>query len=59
MLQYGSALFVTTWLQVLLQPLLETVNCSVNKPAAPASTVTFWPLVGPLIVPGPAVINQL
>ena len=45
---------VTVLLQLLLHPLASVMaKCKVKLPAVPASTVTAWPVVAPLIVPLP------
>jgi hypothetical protein len=55
--QVGCGFTVTVRVQVEMQPWLFTVAVSVNDPEAPAVTLTELPVVEPMIVPLPEMIQ--
>jgi hypothetical protein len=55
--QVGCGFTVTVQVQVEMQPWLLTVAVSVNDPAAPAVTLTELPVVEPMMVPLPEMIQ--
>jgi hypothetical protein len=58
MVQVGCGVTVTVLVQVATHPLLVTVAVSVNEPDAPAVTLTEVPVVEPMMVPFPEMIQE-